>query len=62
MRAVAIAMALVLLVGCAKVSVKIYKHIESGNLVYCETGDLDNSELHEYQGEGVIDEAKAVAC
>lgn len=43
------------------VAVKIYKHIESGNLIYCETGTLTD-ELHTYQGEGVIAESKAVAC
>ncbi len=45
-----------------KVEVKIYKHIESGNLIYCRTGNLDNSALHEYQGEGKIDESKAEHC
>lgn len=64
-------MLLVLVQGCSfsssfapaepTVAVKIYKHIESGNLIYCETGTLTD-EFHTYQGEGVIAESKAVAC
>jgi len=62
-----LAIAMFVLLGVAacaepKVDVKIYKHIESGNLIYCESGDLDNSDLHEYQGEGKIGESRAVAC
>jgi hypothetical protein len=44
-----------------KVAVKIYKHTESGNYIYCETGTL-NDEFHTYEGEGKIAESKAVAC
>jgi hypothetical protein len=44
-----------------KVAVKIYKHRESGNLIYCRTGEL-NDEFHDYQGEGKIAESKAVEC
>lgn len=44
-----------------KVDVKIYKHTESGNYIYCETGTL-NDEFHTYEGEGKIAESKAVAC
>lgn len=44
-----------------KVDVKIYKHTESGNYIYCETGTLTN-EFHTYEGEGRIAESKAVAC
>lgn len=44
-----------------QVAVKIYKHTESGNLIYCETGTL-NDEFHTYEGEGKIGESKAVAC
>lgn len=44
-----------------KVAVKIYKHTESGNYIYCETGEL-NDEFHTYEGEGKIAESKAVAC
>lgn len=52
--------------GCSffvepKVDVKIYKHTESGNYIYCETGTLTN-EFHTYEGEGRIAESKAVAC
>ncbi len=43
------------------VDVKIYRHIESGNLIYCETGEL-TGDLHEYVGEGQIGESTAVAC
>ncbi len=52
-----------------KVDVKIYKYTPAdetdpsyGNLIYCETGDLDNSAAHTYQGKGKIAESKAVAC
>ena len=44
-----------------KVAVKIYKHTESGNYIYCETGTLTD-EFHTYEGEGKIAESKAVAC
>jgi len=44
-----------------QVDVKIYRHIESGNLIYCETGEL-TGDLHEYVGEGQIGESEAVAC
>lgn len=44
-----------------QVDVKIYKHLESGNFIYCETGTL-SGDLHEYVGEGKIGESKAVAC
>jgi len=44
-----------------QVAVKIYRHIESGNLIYCETGTLTD-ELHEYVGEGKIGKSQAVAC
>ncbi len=45
----------------AKVAVSIYRHIESGNLIYCESGSLQG-DMHEYVGEGKIDADKAVAC
>lgn len=68
MKQVLIVLAMVqLVIGCAmfapepKVDVKIYKHRESGNLIYCRTGEL-NDEFHDYQGEGVIAESKAVEC
>lgn len=44
-----------------KVDVKIYKHLESGNFIYCETGEL-TGDAHEYIGTGKIAESKAVAC
>lgn len=44
-----------------QVAVKIYKHRESGNLIYCRTGTLTN-DLHSYEGEGQIGESKAVEC
>lgn len=59
--------ALIALAGCdlapkePQVDVKIYRHIESGNLIYCETGEL-TGDLHEYVGEGQIGESQAVAC
>lgn len=45
----------------AKVAVSIYRHIESGNLIYCRTGSLQG-DMHEYVGEGKIDADKAVEC
>jgi len=43
------------------VDVKIYKHRETGDLIYCKTGTLTN-EFHDYQGEGQIDASKAESC
>jgi len=45
----------------AKVAVSIYRHKESGNLIYCRTGSLQG-DMHEYVGEGKIDADKAVEC
>jgi len=45
----------------AKVAVSIYRHKESGNLIYCRTGSLQGA-MHEYVGEGKIDASKAVEC
>lgn len=45
----------------AKVAVSIYKHVESGNYIYCRTGSLQGPN-HVYVGEGKIDADKAVAC
>lgn len=45
----------------AKVAVSIYRHKESGNLIYCRTGTLQG-DMHEYVGEGKIDASKAVEC
>jgi len=45
----------------AKVAVSIYKHIESGNYIYCRTGSLQGPK-HVYVGEGKIDADKAVEC
>ena len=45
----------------AKVAVSIYKHVESGNYIYCRTGSLQGPN-HVYVGEGKIDADKAVEC
>ena len=58
---VIIALALWYFLAEPKVAVKIYKHRESGNFIYCRTGEL-NDEFHDYQGEGKIAESKAVEC
>jgi len=44
-----------------KVEVKIYKSLETGNFIYCRTGELTGDQ-HEYIGEGKIAESKAVEC
>ena len=44
-----------------RVAVEIYRNDETGNMIYCETGDL-NDEFHTYMGSGKIRAAKAVAC
>ena len=44
-----------------RVAVEIYRNDESGNMIYCETGDL-NDEFHTYMGSGKISRDKAVAC
>ena len=49
-------------VFAAKVAVEIYRHDESGEMIYCESGDLSNSGMHTYMGSGTIDADKAVAC
>lgn len=56
-----IAYALWMFLAEPKVAVKIYKHTESGNYIYCRTGTLTN-EFHTYEGEGKIAESKAVEC
>jgi len=65
-----IVIAVLLLVGLAwlvdlapddRVAVEIYRNDESGNMIYCETGDL-NDEFHTYMGSGKISRDKAVAC
>lgn len=58
---IVIGFALWFLLAEPKVAVKIYLHVESGNYIYCETGEL-NDEFHTYEGEGKIAESKAVAC
>ncbi len=44
-----------------QVDVKVYKHRESGNYIYCETGTLTD-EFHDYIGESQIGESEAVGC
>ena len=65
-----VVIAVLLLVGLAwlvdlapddRVAVEIYRNDESGNMIYCETGDL-NDEFHTYMGSGKISRDKAVAC
>lgn len=58
---IVIGFALWFLLAEPKVDVKIYKHTESGNYIYCRTGTLTN-EFHTYEGEGKIAESKAVEC
>lgn len=69
MRVALIALGMVMLMGFGcpdqakepMVDVKIYRQISTGNLIYCETGEL-TGDLHEYVGEGQIGESQAVAC
>lgn len=46
----------------AKVAVEIFKSDETGEMIYCESGDLHGSSGHTYMGSGTIDGDKAVAC
>ena len=51
-------------VGCAKepkVDVTIYKHRETGNIIYCETGTLTDPPYEDI-GAGKIGESKASGC
>ncbi len=43
------------------VAVEIYKHIESGDLIYCATGALTGPH-HVHQGSGVIEKGKESHC
>jgi hypothetical protein len=45
-----------------KVAVEIFKSTETGNMIYCSSGDLHGSSGHTYMGSGTIDPAKAVSC
>ncbi len=46
----------------AKVAVEIFRSDETGEMIYCESGDLHGSAGHTYMGSGTIDGDKAVAC
>jgi len=46
----------------AKVAVEIFKSDETGEMIYCESGDLHGSSGHTYMGSGTIDGDLAVAC
>lgn len=46
----------------AKVAVEIFKSDETGEMIYCESGDLHGSAGHTYMGSGTIDGDLAVAC
>lgn len=46
----------------AKVAVEIFRSDETGNMIYCESGDLHGSAGHTYMGSGTIDGDLAVAC
>ncbi len=46
----------------AKVAVEIFRSDETGEMIYCESGDLHGSSGHTYMGSGTIDGDKAVAC
>jgi len=43
------------------VDVEIYRHIESGNLIYCATGAL-NDEFHTHEGSGQIEKGQESYC
>ena len=46
----------------AKCAVEIYKVDATGEMIYCQTGDLSNSADHTYMGSGTIDCDKADHC